>query len=135
MRSCFLARLDTSPDADGAMVCGGCGDPIERAGGTLRHVGETTRQSVVPAKEDRPAVRDTEAVIERTLDELAHTWTPSTTNADRAEVIAANLYAEGLIPRRRRPAPRRRGAGSPRRRDGVTGDVARAADVMEKQLS
>ncbi|MFC6885274.1 MULTISPECIES: hypothetical protein [Actinomadura] len=106
------ARLDTSPDAT-APVCGVCGRPVTGTGAQLRHAGEARRPQLVPARGDLAAVRRAELIAQRALTGV--TWTPHTTDADRAAAVVEALYAAGLIaarPRTVRPRPPG-GAGQP----------------------
>lgn len=98
-----VARLDTSPDAvDGAPVCSVCGGPVigTAPGDQLRHVGEARRPRLAPARGDVAAVRRAEILAERALTLM--TWTPHTTDADRAAAVVEELYAAGLISSRPR---------------------------------
>lgn len=100
-----LAVLDTSHDAPSSPVCGSCMKPVTGSGSTLRHVGEARRRRVLPARQDKAAFERAELLAARALNEL--TWTPHTTNADRAAAMVEAIYEAGLLaPRPRIVQPR-----------------------------
>jgi hypothetical protein len=108
-----VARLDTSPDASpDAPVCSVCGERVigTGPGDQLRHAGEARRPRTLPARADMATVRRAQVVAERALTEL--TWTPHTTDADRAAAVVEALYAEGLISARPRVVRARRPAAA-----------------------
>lgn len=99
------AKVLTAADAaDG--VCSVCCRPVLGGRQNPRHVGEAAARPVVPARADMQAVRRAAVVTEQVLAGLV--WSPTLTDAARAQAIVDALYAAGLIAQRPRAVRSRR---------------------------